>query len=188
MTISTFYAHYLAVNHNHYHYLHTTDAHVDIPMGHVISTFNFIVRIDFYISRPPYSVLSLCVVWQKGLGVPVAYIGGYTLALFWFSLLWKISYSPKRIRLRQTRKARWYRPWILKFSQIKVSISCWHLWHMSYESILFLHYKLTNCGRVTDMFFSKHFGPNNALLPGRRQAIIWTNAGIVNLTARIKLQ
>ena len=40
---------------------------------------------------------------------------------------------------------------------------------------------LTHWGRVTHICVSKHtiIGSNNGLSPGRRQAIIWTNAGIL---------
>ena len=40
--------------------------------------------------------------------------------------------------------------------------------------------ELTHWGRVTHICFGKLtiIGSNNGLLPGRRQAIIWTNAGI----------
>ena len=41
--------------------------------------------------------------------------------------------------------------------------------------------RLTHCGRVTHICVSKLFiiGSDNGLSPGRRQAIIWTNAGIL---------
>ena len=54
------------------------------------------------------------------------------------------------------------------------------------QSILFtikdmLGLALTHWGRVTHISVSKHsiLGSDNGLLPGRRQAIIWTNAGIL---------
>ena len=50
---------------------------------------------------------------------------------------------------------------------------------------------LTHWGRVTDIWVSKLtiIGSDNGLLPGRRQAIILTNAGdIVNSNLRNKLQ
>ena len=41
----------------------------------------------------------------------------------------------------------------------------------------------THWGRVTHIGFSKLtiIGPDNGLSPGRRQAIIWTNAGILSI-------
>ena len=41
--------------------------------------------------------------------------------------------------------------------------------------------KLTHCGRVTHICISKIIviGSDNGLLPGRHQAIIWTDAGIL---------
>ena len=48
------------------------------------------------------------------------------------------------------------------------------IWHFSCEY-------LTHWGRVTDICIGNVtiIGPDNGLLPGRRQAIIWTNAGIL---------
>ena len=53
-----------------------------------------------------------------------------------------------------------------------------------------LIFTLTRCGRVTYICTSKLtiIGSGNGLSPDRRQAIIWTNAGIVNWTLRNKLQ
>ena len=47
--------------------------------------------------------------------------------------------------------------------------------------ILFVTAPLTHWGRVTPIRASNLIviGSNNGLLPGRRQAIIWTNAGIL---------
>ena len=47
--------------------------------------------------------------------------------------------------------------------------------HLSYKGAL------THWGRVTHICVSKHtiIGSNNGLSPGRRQDIIWTNAGIL---------
>ena len=44
-----------------------------------------------------------------------------------------------------------------------------------------IEYQLTHRGRVTHICVSKLtiIGSDNGLLPGRRQAIIWTNAGIL---------
>ena len=45
------------------------------------------------------------------------------------------------------------------------------------------HYRLTHWGRVTHIYVSKLaiIGSDNGLSPGRRQAIIWTNAGILSI-------
>ena len=50
--------------------------------------------------------------------------------------------------------------------------------------------QITHWGRVTHICVSKIniIGSDNGLSPGRRQAIIWTNAGIVNWTPRNKFQ
>ena len=47
--------------------------------------------------------------------------------------------------------------------------------------IFFLSVRLTHWGRVTQICVSKLtiIGSDNGLSPGRRQAIIWTNAGIL---------
>ena len=49
------------------------------------------------------------------------------------------------------------------------------------ESPYQISWILTHWGQVTHICFSKLtiFGSDNGLLPGRRQAIIWTNAGIL---------
>ena len=46
---------------------------------------------------------------------------------------------------------------------------------------MFLNYVLTHCGRVTHICISNLIirGSDNGLSPGRCQAIIWTNAGIL---------
>ena len=51
----------------------------------------------------------------------------------------------------------------------------WHLWAID------INVYLTHWGRVTHICVSKLtiIGPDNGLSPGRRQAIIWTNAGIL---------
>ena len=45
----------------------------------------------------------------------------------------------------------------------------------------FLSFGLTHWGRVTHIYVSKltNINLNNGLSPGRRQAIIWTSAGIL---------
>ena len=65
--------------------------------------------------------------------------------------------------------------------QTAYTIMCWktsrlydiYEWHI-------MVYILTHWGRVTHICVSKLtiIGPDNGLSPGRRQAIIWTNAGI----------
>ena len=52
--------------------------------------------------------------------------------------------------------------------------SCYHLFHSTWCA-------LTHWGRVTHICVSKlpTIGSDNDLSPGRRQAIIWTNAGIL---------
>ena len=46
-----------------------------------------------------------------------------------------------------------------------------------------LHFRLTHWGRVTHICVGKqtNIGSDNGLTPGRRQAIIWTNAGILSI-------
>ena len=52
------------------------------------------------------------------------------------------------------------------------SLTWWHKWHI-----------LTHWGRVTHICVSKliAIGSDNGLSPSRRQAIIWTNAGILSI-------
>ena len=47
--------------------------------------------------------------------------------------------------------------------------------------ILWYGKSLTHCGRVTHIYVGNLaiIGSDNGLSPGRRQAIIWTNAGIL---------
>ena len=49
------------------------------------------------------------------------------------------------------------------------------------SKILSFHSRLTHWGRVMHIWVSKHTnnGSDNGSSPGRRQAIIWTNAGIL---------
>ena len=49
------------------------------------------------------------------------------------------------------------------------------------RNIPMLKHLLTHCGRVTHICVSKLtiIGPDNGLSPGRRQTIVWTNAGIL---------
>ena len=55
------------------------------------------------------------------------------------------------------------------------------LMHSQQQSIDSLSHSLTHWGRVTHICVSKLtiIGPDNGLSPGRHQAIIWTNAGIL---------
>ena len=55
---------------------------------------------------------------------------------------------------------------------------------MQYSAILD-HIVLTHWGQVTNICVSKRniIGSDNGLSPGRRQAIIWTNAGILLMGA-----
>ena len=63
---------------------------------------------------------------------------------------------------------------------------CWSLiikvgqaWGMAYRNTVLCYTVLTHWGRVTHICVSKLtiIGSDNGLSPGRRQAIIWTNAG-----------
>ena len=58
--------------------------------------------------------------------------------------------------------------------KVLISTSCYHLFHSTWCA-------LPHLGRVTHICVSKlpTIGQDNGLLPGRRQAIIWTNAGIL---------
>ena len=55
------------------------------------------------------------------------------------------------------------------------------LLHESHGASNLQQHKLTHWGRVAHICVSKLtiIGSNNGLSPGRRQAIIWTNAGIL---------
>ena len=55
-------------------------------------------------------------------------------------------------------------------------------WNLDVNTLVyFRRYVLTHCGRVTHICVGKLtiIGSDNGLSPGRRQAIIWTNAGIL---------
>ena len=56
-------------------------------------------------------------------------------------------------------------------------IDVWYCWCWSFNQ------QLTHWGRVTHICVSKLtiIGSDNGLSPGRRQAIIWTNAGILSI-------
>ena len=67
---------------------------------------------------------------------------------------------------------------------------CWHmingvLWYSPEMYLLHWIIDLTHWGRVTHICVSKLtiIGSDNGLSPGRRQAIIWTNAGILLIGA-----
>ena len=51
----------------------------------------------------------------------------------------------------------------------------------SFSTSCFISYLLTHWGRVTHICVGNLtiIGPDNGLSPGRRQAIIWTNAGML---------
>ena len=74
--------------------------------------------------------------------------------------------------------------WEFMFIYIVLLLISPQVW-ITYVSVLQLirlwRSTLTHWGRVTHICFSKltTIGPDNGLAPGRRQAIIWTNAGIL---------
>ena len=49
--------------------------------------------------------------------------------------------------------------------------------------VYWAQFQLTHWGRVTDVNKLTIIGSDNGLSPGRRQAIIWTNAGILLIGA-----
>ena len=59
------------------------------------------------------------------------------------------------------------------------SSSFWRIWRINCFVVRW--YRLTHCGRETHICVDKLtiIGSDNGLSPGRRQAIIWTNAGIL---------
>ena len=61
--------------------------------------------------------------------------------------------------------------------------ACWWLQYIQipHHMCISLIHKLTHWGRVTHLCVSKQtiIGSDNGLSPSRRQAIIWTNAGIL---------
>ena len=80
----------------------------------------------------------------------------------------------------------WLLPWAWKLACSYVAHYIGHTllcacieWDMS--CVLWIWYALTQWGRVTHFCISKliSIGSDNGLSPGRRQAIIWTNAGIL---------
>ena len=79
------------------------------------------------------------------------------------------------------------------------SLSDGHVYWCIYESLSLTGFQdiwsnagllLTHWGRVTHIYVSKItiIGSDNGLSPGRRQAIIWTNAGILLIGKKIHLQ
>ena len=61
-------------------------------------------------------------------------------------------------------------------------IVTWSVVHRDLTQRQFVYSALTHWGRVTHICVSKLtiIGPNNGFSPGRRQAIIWTNAAILS--------
>ena len=59
--------------------------------------------------------------------------------------------------------------------------------HFTLTVFAMYQFPLTHWGRVTPICASKLtiIGPDNSLPPGRRQAIIWTNAGILLIRTSI---
>ena len=62
---------------------------------------------------------------------------------------------------------------------VEMSLECDMPWQN--DKVCHTYYKLTHWGRVTHICVGKLtiIGSDNGLSPGRRQAIIWTNAGIL---------
>ena len=69
---------------------------------------------------------------------------------------------------------------VLTILDISKSFSCCLT---SATSFRYLTSLLTRLGRVTHVCVSKLtiIGPDNGLSPGRRQAIIWTNSGMLSI-------
>ena len=61
------------------------------------------------------------------------------------------------------------------------SLMHWYRYKMTHWDMYFVYYALTHWGRVTHICDSRStiIGSDNGLSPGRRQAIIWTDAGIL---------
>ena len=66
--------------------------------------------------------------------------------------------------------------WIVAFI-----VNSWLMWCI--HSLGLLHWPLTHCDRVTHMWVGNltNIGTDNGLSPGRNQAIIWTNVGILSI-------
>ena len=88
---------------------------------------------------------------------------------------WFIYASPSPKRVNCTQKCH------LNQSTKLVSWNCISTTHLQNVGHFVLILKLTHWGRVTHICVGKLtiIGSNNGLSPGRRQAIIWTNAGIL---------
>ena len=73
------------------------------------------------------------------------------------------------------------RPFYACFMQRIATILCYIYATLSYIALPYRSMSLTHWGRVTHICVVKLtiFGSDNGLSPGRRQAIIWTNAGIL---------
>ena len=59
----------------------------------------------------------------------------------------------------------------------------WYIVGFVQQVYCFYHHALTHWGRVTHIWVGEQtiIGSDNGLSPGRRQAIIWTNAGIFSI-------
>ena len=66
--------------------------------------------------------------------------------------------------------------WIVAFI-----VNSWLMWYIHSSGLL--HWPLTHCDRVTHMWVGNltNIGTDNGLSPGRNQAIIWTNVGILSI-------
>ena len=80
------------------------------------------------------------------------------------------------------------------FTNVKQTTTESHVYCWGYQVIFEAYWgdrlSLTHCGRVTHICINKLtiIGSDNGLSPGRRQAIIWTNAEILISNLRNKLQ
>ena len=71
---------------------------------------------------------------------------------------------------------------LVRFNFPVMAVKTWQLWHPLMQCVIRVSgLMLTHWGRVTHICVSKLtiIGSDNGLSPGRRQAIIWTNAGIL---------
>ena len=100
--------------------------------------------------------------------------GGYSWAWLLLGLLHRLKPLRKPISIS-------LRPWNQwNYSTIRHAYDIW--WQYVIMGINITHqYELTHWGRVTHICAGKltNIGSDNGLSPGRRQTIIWTNAGIL---------